>query len=220
MTQICTSAQYEKADGSCGNCASTCNTCYGGSSYECMSCSPATYMLNGQCIAACPAAYFASGDTCVACPTNCLTCSNSTACTSCVSGFVYHQSTMSCVSDCSTLNTAAMSYYKSGTNCQACSNMDINCVVCGYGTGNILQCSSCQNGSYLYQGTCHTNCPSGTHSTQTPTNVCTPCTANCINCTSSGCTQCSSGFVVSNGQCSASCPQGYFKSTVGGISTC
>ena len=33
VTQICTSTQYEKADGSCGTCASTCASCYGGSSY-------------------------------------------------------------------------------------------------------------------------------------------------------------------------------------------
>ena len=178
-------------------------------------------MLNGQCVSNCPATYYVMNNTCQPCTHNCQTCTNATSCTVCISGYFLDIITLLCVSDCNMLSTSVMSFYPTNTTCQPCSNFDVNCVVCGYSTTNTsIHCLVCQSGSYLYQGNCVTTCPSAYYNSTNP-NVCVPCTAPCINCTSAACSGCSSGWVLSStGTCINSCPQGQEIVTSFGVSSC
>ena len=153
VTQTCTSTQFENLDGSCGNCASTCGSCYGGSSYECITCAGGSFMLNGQCIAACPSGYYADGSTCRQCVQGCATCANTAYCTQCLTGYYIHfySNYSVCVRDCSTINTATMSYIAGGLACLPCTSVALNCTSCAY-IGNGTSCTACQSGYILYQG--------------------------------------------------------------------
>lgn len=94
----------------------------------------------------------------------------------------------------------------SGTlTCKACS------VVCGECYQSATNCSSCQNGTYLFNGSCvnQTGCPAGRYA-NTSTNTCETCLGPCSSClNTSFCQSCTTNYLIaSTGQCvnSSSCP--------------
>lgn len=64
---------------------------------------------------------------------------------------------------------------------------------------------------YLYNGICYIACPTSTVA-QNISLTCTPCSVNCITCTSSTfCLVCAQGYSVWNGICVQSCPIGTYS---------
>ncbi len=153
------------------------------------------------------------------CPLNCQTCSSSTACTQCASGytlFVQSGSTICapCTTSCRTCvegqPSACLScgagFYLSGSTCVQCSTNCLTCTAAG--------CVSCIDGYFLTSAqTCSQNCilPCATCSTVTP-NKCTSCiagysyndvsnTCNQILTCTGGCSVCPLGFSLSQGNC-------------------
>ena len=174
-------------------------------------------MLNGQCLSICPSAFTELNGTCIPCPSNCQICLNTSTCTQCATGYFLDSTSLGCVSDCSTLNTVVMTFYASQGTCLPCSSSMANCQDCSYQTNNSLQCTGCQSGFYLYQGSCLNPCPVATYNTTTN---CIDCPANCSICSASGCSECTLGWVLLNGQCSSSCPNDQYLSTTGNASVC
>lgn len=67
----------------CIQCDSSCLTCSGSTSSDCLSCQPLTYLVYGSCYSVCPAHTFSVS--CQLCDDSCLNCTAGTAtsCTSC-----------------------------------------------------------------------------------------------------------------------------------------
>lgn len=179
-------------------CASPCLTC----SYltnNCTSCA-INYYHNGICIGVCPVSHFANATSkrCDKCISPCSTCSNSTACLSCLpsTNTYYDSSTMQCVSICPT------QYYRNNTNytCIACVPP---CVTCTSHTA----CLTCIASTYLYNSRCNTNCPSQYYA-NTTTNTCDACASPCLTCLSySECVSCVAGYYyLYPNICTATCP--------------
>jgi proprotein convertase subtilisin/kexin type 5 len=216
VSQNCTGSQYQDISGNCLSCYAACSACFGGSSYECTSCSSGYFLLNGQCLSACPEGYVASGSACTLCPSHCLNCTAS-ACSVCLTGYL--MAAGQCVASCEQLNTNQVTYYTTASSCVLCNSTVSQCLVCST-SASPISCSQCQGGSYLYLGTCVTSCPGGFY-LNTAASTCAACLANCTVCVSATtCTACVAGTVLSNGLCISSCSTGTYLSTISGVSSC
>lgn len=210
-TTNCTSSQYQSSNTTCSNCNSACLTCYGGSSYECLSCSNSTNILiSGSCVSNCPAGTIRNMSSCISCPANCLNCilsGNSIICNSCASPYILFtsNSSSSCIQSCSSLNSGTQNYLLVNGQCQLCTIT--GCLLCSYANGQ-FQCNSCQNSTYLYNQQCMTACPTGTYPSS---NTCVSCPQNCQSCTTLGCSVCSNGYSLLNSNCVSSCGQGFYS---------
>lgn len=201
----------------CVDCNSICLTCTG-TSTNCTSClSNSTYpylFINssvGTCRSQCPTYYYPDTSQnpiiCVLCLSPCSTCTSSSQCTSCLSGWYFYNNT------CSTNCPSGTTIPNNSTNtCDACS---VQCAMCSV---TVSTCIGCSSGAALYNGTCVTVCP-------TPyvihNGACVTCSTNCLTCslTYSNCTSCStsSSFpYLYNNTCLANCPELYYSSITSG----
>ncbi|CAG9317242.1 unnamed protein product [Blepharisma stoltei] len=212
----CASNQFISS-GSCVNCDSSCLTCSGSSSSQCLSCASGYTLVSGTCAANCQTGqYRDTPTTCKTCDSSCYTCSGSSStCISCSSTLVLYNS--QCVSSCPEAT------YNSGTSCISC---DTSCATCNGGTN--LNCVTCASG-YPYRdstGKCVASCPNLLVPSQNlcvdfcPTNYyasnsqCLPCDPSCSGCTGAGasnCAGCSNSYLY-NGACYATCPSNTFVS--------
>lgn len=87
---ICNQGFY-LVNGTCSQCYSTCGTCFGQSSNNCLSCADVTYTLkNNVCIRLnqCPQGlYLNSNSSCTPCTTYCSNCTCDNDCSQCITGF-------------------------------------------------------------------------------------------------------------------------------------
>ena len=142
----------------CDLCSTTCYTCIGPQSSNCISCVPPLQLYLGNCMSVCPFGFYATSSyTCQPCNPNCADCSNSaTNCTVCPQGVFLHTvspGAMICTVECGS------GFFLDLAN-NICQNCDTSCTTCsGPAT---TQCSTCPSGFVLWQGQCLSSCPSGT----------------------------------------------------------
>jgi len=196
-----------------------------------------TYMTS-TCVSTCPTTYYTDqSGWCLRCPSTCVTCRNSTFCTTCASGYTFtngvcvNSSSNTCITNCVSC---------SGGICRACNGNTLlyinpvngsaqcvdscpagsfafagKCLVCNEACATCSNtqdnCTSCVAGLFLYKQNCVPACPSGFFA-ETTTLICKPCTPNCINCNNRNCTLCASGFFLNQGICNNTCPPATFAS--------
>jgi proprotein convertase subtilisin/kexin type 5 len=141
-------------------------------------------LLDGKCLTNCPLKYYPENSKCLACNPECLTCRQGPAsCVTCNPGFLFINSTSTCLSNCTALNQ----YYNSAIfECQNCS---IDCQTC-YGS-RYDQCLSCNTPLALYNSVCVLQCPDGLfRNSNTVCQLCDPW--SCLTCqgSSTNCTSC------------------------------
>lgn len=161
------------------------------------------YIYKKNCYECALGSYLTTGTTCLPCNTGagmaaCVSCTNATSCTGCITGYYINQTTRMCVKcdylrpGCSICNSSTVCiecnfyYFLNSSNlCQTCSTGHTGCATCT----NATICLTCAPEYYLLSG------------------VCTRCNvskANCIRCASStNCTQCQVGFFSNSGSCTA-----------------
>lgn len=147
---------------------------------NCLTCPDKTYLLGSTCVSSCPVnGYFTDGVTCRSCRSPCLNCLSSTACTSCLAGFLFNQS---CVITCPNGKYPQ-------TADSTCQNCDVKCLTCY----SLTSCQSCSTGFYLFQSSCLSSCPTFYYPS---VNMCLPCTLPCLTClNSTACMTCQTGFL-------------------------
>lgn len=146
---------------------------------------------SGLCTA-CGDGFYLRDGTCVACHASCATCSDSTYCNTCKTGYFNatnadYRTCVSCSTGCisctsaSSCTTCATRYRLSASACVACS---ANCLQCTNSA-----CTNCEDGYGLISGVC-----------QICSNVAFGGTAGCQTCTVSvgliSCTKCSAGYYL------------------------
>ena len=231
----------------CSPCHSTCYTCSGSTSTNCLSCYPGKFLdpTTSSCISACPDGYYGSNGVCYPCytkslPTNpdesCNTCSGpySNQCDTCADGLFHDSGTNKCVTHCSlgwyedlVTATCAQCYRASSS-----SDTERDCYTCTSNTPN--SCESCYAGTYLTpSNTCEEFCPDGwwgDASTKTCKqcyvyDVAVPSDQSCATCTagnSDNCLTCNSPYFFdsstgSTGKCVSTCPDGYWGDSVNNV---
>lgn len=185
----------------CSGTLTTCASCYNDSAIT----SAIFYYSQGSsCLATCPNGFYSETATytCASCASTCLTCHiTATNCLSCVQGSAnpYFNTTASggsCLSQCD------YGMYPDATN---------TCVVCVAPCNactNLTSCLSCVAGRFFYQTNCLVSCPANTTVANSSTNVCDPCSSNCLTCLGSttNCSSCSVGTALYQGSCVTQCP--------------
>jgi hypothetical protein len=94
----------------------------------------------------CPLYYFSQAGSCTLCINNCLTCSSSVFCLSCINGTLLYIS--SCLLSCPVSHSIIVN-----NTCTECSNQCLNCSV-----NNV--CYKCPTSLAIYSGSCLSVCPS------------------------------------------------------------
>lgn len=148
--QNCEYKQWANADlGQCLPCNDVCDSCFGPSSDNCLSCSSG-YFFNYHCLDKCPDGYYEDKDLkeCLPCLRNCLTCSETAQnCTQCRVGLFLDQNNH-CLPD------LKMSQPSNTTKCS-----DF-CQVCDDTSPST--CIQCEENRILYNGNCIVDsCPDG-----------------------------------------------------------
>lgn len=130
----------------CQECSSECETCFGPTNDNCLSCNKSKLFFGYHCVSQCPDHYFNDSNLneCLPCSSNCESCDSSPDhCTSCKPSFVLNSQNQ-CVSECD-----------SSADCHKCHS---TCDTC-YGTSR-NQCLSCQPSHRLFSGMCtQSQCP-------------------------------------------------------------
>lgn len=86
-TCVCNAGFYGTYN-NCNRCHSSCNTCSGGNSNQCLSCAGMATLSNGVCVGACNNGFFVDPfNQCTACLANCQLCYSATSCAQCQSGY-------------------------------------------------------------------------------------------------------------------------------------
>ena len=193
----------------CLECDSTCLTCNGALSSNCLTCPSGTYFisLNSSCVPCNVNGYFISSTECLQCHSTCLTCNGalSTNCLSCPGGTYLLSSNNSCVS-CNEDH-----YFISDTQCLQChstcltcsgvsSTSCITCVASSYFVTSNNSCVACNGNNYFISGA-----------------DCLECHSSCLTCNGELATECitcvaSKYFVSSNNSCVDCSVDGYFIS--------
>ena len=225
------------------NLGSTCVTCNGPSSNQCLSCNSSQFLdtTTNTCVNICPAGWWGdlTSNTCKPCyqaplatdfVQSCYMCAgpSSTDCTGCFSGSFLYSANGSCLQSCPTIGFWGDSSSHTCTACYeytAASPTDNTCVSC-YGS-NPTNCLSCNSTTFLDQttNTCTFNCPTGYYG-DTATNICKSCYSSdtdimkaCKTCSGpnqNNCLSCSSPnyYYPTNDTCLASCPDGWYSNPV------
>ncbi|KRX07476.1 Insulin-like growth factor binding protein, N-terminal [Pseudocohnilembus persalinus] len=197
----------------CDSCDSTCETCSGPASNECITCkfSPQHYYMStdSSCYETCPDGYYGSDitipKTCVTCTSGCATCTSNSDCQSCSSG--YYLANNSCSTTCPN-----GLFQNDATN--ECDSCDSTCETCSGPASN--ECITCKSSPQHYfmssDSSCYETCPDGYYSSDiTNPKSCEPCDISCATCTSNSvCQSCNSGYFLTNNSCQSSCPDGQY----------
>ena len=187
-------------------CSSNCSTCFGTSSYNCLTCKVVNgvyQVLNDyQCMNSCPSGKYNMSRECDWCALTCATCSGPSEyeCLSCPSGQVLYMG--KCLTTC-----PVGTYFNSSSSNYGCKACPINCTACI----NSTNCTVCQPGLHYNNGLCLTTCPLRYYLSFITLN-CVACDTNCESCISSLCFRCvnktSPQYYLSNGKCVQTCEFG------------
>ena len=146
----------------CLTCHSSCLTCDGPFSDDCLSCPIGVVLISRVCYTTCPNNTYSLA--CLACDSSCLTCSgaSSTNCITCSSPLFYHLNYSSCLSSCN-VGEISNNYNFTCTRCpsnkvayfEVCHACSATCMECkGI---SFLECTACWAGTSLTQTTCVLN---------------------------------------------------------------
>ncbi|XP_034833385.1 furin-like protease 2 isoform X2 [Maniola hyperantus] len=198
----------EFLDGSiCINCHNDCDSCYGQTEANCLTC-PSPYLLQNQkCVMECSRGYYAEAGRCTRCMHGCASCVSRLNCTSCA-GSLRLQSG-ACRAAC------ADGYYADRGTCTKCY---ISCRTCIGPRRD--QCASCPSGWKLAAGECHPECPQGFYQTD---DGCRHCHHYCRECNGSGplhCTSCPPRFMLDGGLCMECLGSQYLDASNGTCRAC
>ncbi|KAL4456740.1 hypothetical protein ABPG73_014766 [Tetrahymena malaccensis] len=194
--QSCTSCivGYYLANNICNKCDSSCASCKGPSSSDCLTCNQSQYFIsvkqNNICVPICDLSQSQFIDNsnplqayCQICMSSCQTCINLTSCTSCVQG-----------------------YYLNGSICSQC---DSSCLSCSGSTSS--DCSVCAQSGYYISLNLNKKCVASCDTSQAQyidfsTNpqqpYCRKCSSLCQTCSDSqSCTTCIQGYYLQASQC-------------------
>ncbi|VDB84516.1 unnamed protein product [Peniophora sp. CBMAI 1063] len=205
----------------CAACSTSCTTCNGPTSNDCIVCANGQYKLNGTCVTTdsngvCSGSSMVANNNkheCDSCPSKCTSCAISgfnvastidqAKCTGCLPGFVLNNG--QCVESCP---SGTFLSPKDNLTCTACSS------TCGTCAGSADFCLTCANNALASNGQCVTSCPSNTFSSS---GACVACHPDCATCSGTSFSQCSScpaeRPVLSNGRCLPTCSKNQFFDT-------
>lgn len=124
------------------------------------------------------------------CDTPCLTCSTYTSCTACTNSSLWVLNG-ACISSC------PVGTYANAGQCNSCSTGCINCT--------INTCTTCINGSYLFNNSCYSDCNLVNEQYDNFGTTCVLCQSGCDRCSSGNCTSCLSDYTMSAGLCIKTC---------------
>ena len=182
----------------CVACDSSCKTCSGAATTNCLSCDTGKYLLasNSSCVSCNANGYYqdTSTQTCKSCDTSCQTCTDSSAtdCLSCYTGTYLLTFNNTCIS-------CNVNGYYQDTSTQTCEVCEASCKTCsGPDSSN---CLSCHSGKYLLaQNSSCVDCNTNGYFIDSSTQTCKACDSSCKTCNgpaSSNCLSCSSGKQLS-----------------------
>ena len=208
----------------CRQCSSSCSTCIGTNSNNCLSC-PENEFLNPMtfvCGTTCETTNGYYKDTmqgaCMPCIYGCKECSDSSTCTKCDKSNGYFLAPDKTCITCAT--DAGKFISTSGDSCLDCES---NCLVCDDAT----TCKKCDvSKRYYLNGADCALCPSGSTISSAGNSCLQNCgVANCLTCGASAsvCQQCdtNNGYYLNSGQCSlCQIKQGKYLSTGGTCEGC
>jgi len=214
---------------SCSPCSSSCQTCTGGTSNDCIVCASGRFTLNGSCVGVnsegvCEGTNLLADNVkrrCDSCPAKCTTCGiqgfnvgslpSDVQCTGCLPGFVVSDG--KCVESCP---SATFLSPQDNLNCLPC---DSSCGTCA---GTSAFCLTCSGNQLASNGSCTASCPADTFSSS---GSCLSCHSDCATCSGNSfnqCTSCpSSRPVLVNGRCLPTCARSqYFDAASSSCQTC
>ncbi|KAJ3802355.1 growth factor receptor domain-containing protein [Lentinula aff. detonsa] len=215
----------------CSSCSSSCQTCNGATSNDCVICASGSYAFNGSCITAdsngvCEGTGLIADNNkkeCDTCGAKCTSCGisgfttastvNQLQCTGCLPGSFLSNGT--CVSSC------PAGTFISSQNNTTCTSCDSSCSTCA---GSSTFCLTCANGELASNGQCVSTCPANTVAANT-TKTCLDCHPDCVSCSGTAFNQCLScpadRPVLSQGRCLPVCGKSqFFDSTSGSCQAC
>ncbi|PFH50509.1 hypothetical protein AMATHDRAFT_144925 [Amanita thiersii Skay4041] len=215
--------------GSCQACDSTCQSCKGGTSNDCVLCASGRYALNGACVSAnadgvCDGSNLIADNNkhkCDSCPAKCTSCKipsftvastvNDLQCTGCLPGSFLSKG--QCVEKCPD------GTFVSPTDNLTCTPCDSSCGTC-VGSSNF--CLTCSNNQLASNGKCVSSCPSSTFSSN---NACITCHPDCATCSGGAFNQCKScppeRPVLVGGRCLPTCSKNqFFDTTTSSCQSC
>ncbi|KZT11145.1 uncharacterized protein LAESUDRAFT_670810 [Laetiporus sulphureus 93-53] len=205
----------------CVTCSTSCQTCNGATSNDCIICASGSYKLNGSCVSTnsdgvCENSVMIGNNNkfeCDSCPAKCTKCeiagfsaastTNEATCTDCVAGYV--------LSDGACVESCPSGTFLSPTDNLTCTACDSSCSTC---VGSSTFCLSCSDSKLASDGSCVSSCPSGTFSSSGSCLACHPDCASCSGGSFNQCSSCNSDRpVLDNGRCLPTCSQSEFFDT-------
>ena len=212
----------------CEPCDSTCNTCTGPNSADCITCINGLVFNEGECLSECPLNKVQLNDQCVDnCPNGmyadadniCNNCSSS--CDTCVESM---NNCLSCDengltpyynSDFNTCSSSCGSGYYHETDSYLCDLCSSNCLTC---SNSAEYCTSCDTNGlepYYFFNACYSDCPQYTFQNE-DSFTCEGCDINgefpfeldgeCVS-------ECNPGQVIHYYECIDNCPQHFFNNS-------
>ncbi|KAL4449881.1 hypothetical protein ABPG74_015000 [Tetrahymena malaccensis] len=226
-----------KFDDECIDCDPSCATCFGSTSFKCLTCSSG-FLQEGSCVEQCEKNYYPANKNgqkvCLQCHEECSKCNgpDSNNCTECPSEFFLYQN--KCVKNCPVFHI-----YDENRVCQKCSKsiknnkcvdecdsnefIDKNnllcspcateCKTCNGPTKN--ECKECADGYFLdvQKNECTQKCQESFFPNKEK-KLCEKCDDMCKSCTKSGdsnCISCNTPLILFEGKCLKDAPNGYYK---------
>jgi hypothetical protein len=188
----CGSTNFYQLNGQCYPCNTSCATCYGPGAGNCYECSGNFHMYLNQCLSQCPngtAVDPTTGD--CGCDASCLTCSSYGVCTACKNSSLWVLNGI-CVTNCTPAT------YPNAGKCLPCSDGCISCT--------INTCTTCVNGSYLFNNKCYSDCNLISQQYDAVgTSSCVLCPTGCDHCDGATCITCLDAYTLNGTQCIKTC---------------
>jgi len=218
----CNYNEYVDSSKTCTPCYSLCQTCNGGTNYNCTSCFGSDLLQNGTCVSSCESGYMGNSGSCLKCDSSCSSCNglSSTDCLTCVNANFFLLNG-ACVAQCTSPYWGITANKRCVNDCgigsfgesleRICKNCDSSCKTCN-GITN-YNCTSCFGSQLLEEGTCVESCTTGYFSDGL--GQCLQCDSSCLICNGPAPIQClscvDSTLYLENNICVQSCTQNLFE---------
>ncbi|XP_034490855.1 furin-like protease 2 isoform X1 [Drosophila innubila] len=200
-SEICADSEfYSQKESGCKSCHSSCETCNGPLSSNCLSCSQNRLLEQSSCVSGCQDGYYMETGVCTPCLHTCTQCVSRTNCSNCSKGLELQNG------ECRT--TCADGYYSDRGICAKCY---LSCHTCSGPRRN--QCVQCPAGWQLAAGECHPECPEGFYKSEFG---CQKCHHYCKTCNGAGplaCSSCPPHFMLDGGLCMECLSSQYYDTT-------
>ncbi|XP_035996608.1 proprotein convertase subtilisin/kexin type 5 [Fundulus heteroclitus] len=200
--------------GECVRCHVDCALCDGPNGNDCDACvQPEATLHNGACLAPCPSSTYREAVTgeCKDCDASCLACfgPHMSSCTSCRGSqkLDAHNRCVPLANKCS-----PHQYADEDRECQPCHKYCHRCS--GPGKNH---CLSCNQGHFLLDGVCVSDCPTGYYEEESK---CEPCHTSCQSCVgkqSHQCLTCKAHLFRDAKECVETCQHGHYGNPVSRI---